>query len=110
MGGATALVLDASQAFVHYIYDDNGNPRWMIASVNPQSASATNLRLFQYTGYCAVCADTGVVNDDVGQFTRNFSSESSVNWTLNYSLNTPLSGSINRSDAASKLTAPLVCQ
>jgi len=110
VGGASALVLDTSQAFVHYIYDATGSPRWMIATVDPQSSSATNLRLFQYRGYCAVCADTGVEIDDVGQFTRNFSSQSSVNWRLNYSLLAPLNGTINRSDNAGKLTAPLACQ
>ncbi len=110
VGGASVLVNATSQAFVHYIYDDKGDPRWLIASPDPQSPTSQEMALLQFAGYCAVCDDTGVTLDTVGVFSREFSDESNVSWTLDYLLNAPLSGSINRTDEAVKLTVPIQCQ
>jgi hypothetical protein len=66
--------------------------------------------LWQYGGFCAVCSDLPLTTDTVGLFTREFTSESAMNWNLDYVLKAPLSGSINRSDDTSKLTTPVVCE
>jgi hypothetical protein len=57
-----------------------------------------------------VCAETAVSIETVGLFTREFDSEASMTWNLDYVLNTPLNGSIERLDDTIKLTAPIACQ
>jgi len=57
-----------------------------------------------------VCPEKPVTIETVGLFTRNFDSEQSMTWSLDYVLNAPLSGSIDRPDDTIKLTAPIACQ
>ena len=109
VGGATAVVNATSQAFLHYIYDDSGVPVWLMAAPSPQSATATELNLLQWSGYCAFCTGDAPTNQTVGLFTREFSSETTANWTLDYVFAPPLSGSVTRTEDASKLTAQLAC-
>ncbi len=110
VGGATVVVNDVSQGFVHYIFDDSGRPVWLIGTPEPQSGTEPESTLLQFSGFCAVCSDSPITIDSVGLFTREFTSESSMNWNLDYVLKTPLSGSINRSDDTSKLTTPVSCE
>jgi len=110
LGGATAVVNATSQAFVHYIYDDHGQPVWLIGSPEPQSPSIREMRLLQFGGYCAVCSENEITIETVGMFTRDFASEDKLSWNLNYVLNAPLSGSVDRTDEAEKLTLRLACQ
>lgn len=110
VGGATVAVPAGAQAFLHYIYDDNGNPVWLLGVPEPQSATAVESPLSQYGGFCAVCAEKVITVDPVGLFTRTFTNEDSMTWNLDYVLKSPLGGTINRSDDTSKLTAPAVCQ
>jgi hypothetical protein len=110
VGGSTVVVNELSQAFVHYIYDDSGRPVWLIGAPNPQSATATEASLLQFSGFCAVCSETAITIDEVGLFTRDFLSESNSTWNLNYVLDAPLGGTIDRTDDTIKLTAPVACQ
>jgi hypothetical protein len=68
--------------------------------------------LSQLTGFCAVCAGTAedIGVEPVGVFTRDYASEESMTWNLDYVLKSPLGGSINRTDPSFKLTAPIACQ
>jgi subtilisin family serine protease len=110
VGGATVAVIANAQAFLHYIYDESGNPVWLLGVPEPQSPTAVESPLSQYAGFCAVCAEKEVKVDPVGLFTRDFASEDSMSWNLNYVLKSPLGGTIDRSDDTSKLTATAVCQ
>ena len=110
VGGATVVVNGTSQAFVHYIFDDSGRPVWLIGTPEPQSPTEPESSLLQFGGFCAVCSDLPLTIDTVGLFTRDFTSESSMNWNLDYVLKTPLSGAIDRSDDTTKLTTPVVCE
>jgi hypothetical protein len=116
VGGATVVVNGTSQAFVHYIFDDSGRPVWLIGTpeplspTEPQSPTEPESALLQFSGFCSVCSDLPLTNVMVGLFTREFTSESSMNWNLDYVLKAPLSGSINRSDDTSKLTIPVTCE
>jgi hypothetical protein len=65
--------------------------------------------MLQFTGYCAVCADTGVSYSSMGVLTREFSSETAGSWTLDYLFQPPLSGSVERTDSIVKLTSRLDC-
>jgi len=104
------VVNGTSQAFVHYIFDDSGRPVWLIGTPEPQSPTEPESTLLQFSGFCAVCSERPLTEDPVGLFTRDFTSESNMNWNLDYVLKTPLSGSINRPDDTSKLTTPVACE
>jgi len=110
VGGATVVVNGSSQAFVHYIFDDSGRPVWMIGTPEPQSPTEPESTLLQFSGFCAVCSESELTIDSVGVFTRDFTSESNMDWNLDYLLKAPLSGSINRSDETSKLTDTVACE
>jgi hypothetical protein len=45
----------------------------------------------------------------VGLLERQFASENDGTWTLDYLLNPPLSGSVQRQDSIVKLTATIAC-
>jgi hypothetical protein len=105
------LVNKASQAFVHYIYNDKGTSAWLIGADDAnQSPTGRVVPLLQFSGYCAVCAVSPIVIETVGEFTRDFADEDNLTWTLDYSFVAPVSGTIDRTDDAGKLTVPLICQ
>jgi hypothetical protein len=110
VGGATVVVNEASQAFVHYIFDDHGRPVWLIGTPEPQRSTASESTLSQFSGYCAVCDEDELTIDTVGLFTRDFVSEDSMTWNLNYLLLPPLSGSVDRTDDTAKLSARVACE
>jgi subtilisin family serine protease len=110
VGGASGLVNGTSQAFIHFIYDDDGNPRWLLTSPSPQSPTATEMPMLQFKGFCAVCNETAIPGPEtVGVFSRDFADENLMTWTLDYVFNPPLSGSVKRTDEAEKLTLRLDC-
>lgn len=109
LGGATVIVNSGSQAFIHYIYDAEGAPVWLIGSPSPQSATAEESVLKQLGGFCPTCAETPITTADVGVFSREFQSEERQTWTLNYALQAPLLGSVERTDETGKLTVKLSC-
>jgi subtilisin family serine protease len=110
VGGATVVVNGTSQAFVHYIFDDRGRPVWLIGTPEPQSPTEVLSSLMQRGGYCAVCAEDELTIDSVGLFTRDFTSEETMTWNLDYVLLSPLSGSVNRTDVTTKLTSQVACE
>jgi subtilisin family serine protease len=111
VGGASVVVDPASQGYVHYIYDDEGNPTWLTAGgVINGIPAGEDLVLSQWSGYCPVCTKTDWSYEDIGTFTADYQDEDSMTWTQDYVLLPPLSGSINRTDDTSKLTTPVACQ
>jgi hypothetical protein len=110
VGGATVVVNAASQAFVHYIFDDQGRPVWLIGTPEPQSPDERESTLLQFEGDCAVCSENPVTAESVGLFTRDFSTDSEMSWNLNYVLNPPLSGSVDRTDTTYKFTSTVACE
>ena len=111
LGGASMQMNVGDQGHIHYLFDDVGNPRWLLAFLGDvQPPEANEMPINQFTGYCAVCTESDVSFDPVGVFTRTFSDESTASWTLDYLLNAPLSGSVIRTDSVVKLTNTLVCE
>lgn len=111
LGGASVIVNSTSQAYLHFVYDDDGNPRWLLTALSPQSPTTRSMSLLQFQGYCAVCNEvTKPAPVNVGTFTRDYIDESRMNWVLDYSLKAPLSGVVNRKDLVAKLTKRLDCQ
>ena len=110
VGGTSVMVNAATQGYLHYIYDGQGNPTWLLgAGVNAGLPNA-EVPLLQFSGYCAVCSGDTPTNQEVGLFTLDYTDEASATWNLNYVLADPLGGTVNRTDDTDKLTVPLVCQ
>jgi subtilisin family serine protease len=113
LGGASVLVNAITQSQIHYLYDGLGIPRWLYVQdlQNPEPTNS-EIPMFQFHGYCAVCEAAPVDYDrePVGVLNRSFDSETSGSWTLDYLFNSPLSGSASRTDQINKLTDTLDCQ
>jgi hypothetical protein len=110
LGGATVLVYESAQAQVHYLFDANGEPRWILAADDAnQSATATEIPLLQFKGFCAVCTPVAVTFTTIGKVKRTFTSQKEGSWTLDFDLASPLSQSINRTDSIKKLSDTLPC-
>ena len=105
-GGASIAMNGNVQAQTHYIYDDQGNPRWLLA---PALLSSETITLSQYSGFCPNCS--GSISDQaVGTVTRDFDTEDSGGWTLDYLLAPPLSADVQRTDNAQRLSSSAACQ
>ena len=102
------VVNGSSQGYVHYLYDSLGRPVWLNGA-DGSDPDAREISLLQWSGFCAVCTGPAPTFETVGMFTRDYASETSMTWNLDYVLNSPLSGSVNRTDDTGKITTPLVC-
>jgi subtilisin family serine protease len=109
VGGASVLVNDSAQGYLHYIYDANGSPVWLQAADTLVGLPHTETALMQYSGYCAVCTGDVPTSRAVGVFTMDYVDDQNAGWNLDYLLLPPLSGSVKRSDVVAKLTVPLPC-
>jgi subtilisin family serine protease len=110
VGGASVLTNEESQGYLHYIYDAQGKPVWLLGASESDGLPHAELPLLQYSGYCAVCEGPEPSNQQVGVFTLDYADESHAEWRLNYALVSPLTASVDRIDAVEKLTVPLNCQ
>lgn len=111
LGGASVLVNATTQSQIHYLFDDAGMPRWLVAQdINSPAPTNPEMPMLQFSGYCAVCQASGVSFSTVGVLGRSFTSETLGSWTLDYLLESPLSGSAERTDQISKLTDRFDCQ
>ena len=110
LGGATVVVNGTSQAFIHYIFDGLGRPVWLIGSPSPQSPTEQEMSLSQLGGFCAVCSADAITSKSVGMFSREFATEDAQSWNLDYVLQSPLSGSVDRTDETEKLTVRQDCE
>jgi len=110
LGGASVLVTAETQAQIHYLFDDDGVPRWLFAQ-DPAQPEPTHpeLPMLQFRGYCAVCEGEAPSYEDMGVLVRSFTSETTGSWTLDYLMQAPLSGSAQRTDQIVKLTDTLEC-
>jgi hypothetical protein len=66
--------------------------------------------MLQFNGYCAVCTAAPVSFRTVGLVERTFTDENNGSWTLDYLMQAPLSGSVQRTDQITKLTDTLECR
>ena len=82
LGGASVLVNSITQSQIHYLFDEDGMPRWLFAQdpVNDDPLDP-EIPILQFSGYCAVCAPADVGFVEVGTLDRSFGSETSGSWT-----------------------------
>ena len=111
LGGASIVVNALTQAQIHYLFDEVGMPRWLfVQDLDDPAPTNPEIPMLQFSGYCAVCAKTSVASQPVGVVERSFSSQTAGSWTLNYLFDSPLSGSVERTDQIVKLTHTIVCE
>ncbi|MBT8055339.1 MAG: hypothetical protein KJO72_00225, partial [Gammaproteobacteria bacterium] len=110
-GGASILVNDLTQAQIHYLFDENGEPRWLFAQ-DPENNDPLDpeIPILQFRGFCAVCEPAEVDFERVGTLGRGFDSETSGFWILDYSFDAPPSGTVERTDEVIRLTDPIECE
>jgi hypothetical protein len=109
LGGASVLVNSSSQAQIHYLFDAQGAPRWLIAANDGnQSPTDRDIAMLQFRGFFPNGFGS-VSYAPAGLVTRDFDSESTGSWTLDYVLLDPLAGDAQRTEDIYKLTAPLPC-
>ncbi len=111
LGGASIVVNSVTQAQIHYLFDAVGMPRWLVAQdlADPSPLNG-ELPILQFNGYCAVCDPAPVSFETVGMLERSFGNETQGSWTLDYLFQSPLDGSVERTDQVIKLTDTLGCQ
>jgi hypothetical protein len=108
LGGASVVVNAQNQAQIHYLFDADGQPRWLLAAAD---SAAPTLDLLQFSGFCAVCSPVEPAGPVVaGTLDRSFSGETTGNWTLDYAFAAPLAGTVRRTDPIYKLTHRTVCE
>ncbi len=111
LGGASVIINASTQAQIHYLFDSLGLPRWLVAQdlAEPAPTNA-DLPMLQFHGYCAVCTAASVGYTEMGTVQRSFSNDSTGSWTLDYLMQAPLSGDVQRTDSIQKLTDTLPCE
>ena len=109
LGGASVLVNGSTQGQIHYLYDASGVPRWLqAASDEVVLPTDREIPMQQFYGFCPNCMGD-VYSTEVGLLTRDFNSETTGSWTLNYLLEAPLQGDVNRTENTFKLSTTLAC-
>ncbi len=109
LGGASVLVNATSQAQIHYLFDSQGDPRWLIAANDGnQSPTDPDITMLQFSGFFPNGFGS-VTYSPAGLVSRDFDTESTGSWTLDYVMLEPLVGEANRTENIYKLTAPLPC-
>ena len=105
--GLNTFTQGGVEAYVPYVYDERGNPRWVIAVADLPNNGVIALQ--QFNGQCPDCAfapGNGVV---VGSLTRSFSSPRLGRGRFALQLAAPLIGGANTDAPIARLTDDLPC-
>lgn len=105
--GLNTFTMNGVEAYVPYLYDSAGNPRWVIALANLPNNGV--IPLSQFIGPCPDCAffpGSGVV---IGTFTRSFTSQRTGQGRYQLTLAAPLVGSATTDAPIARLTDDLAC-
>ncbi len=104
LGGASVLA-DVNQAFIHYLYDGDGRPRWLLAAGGFET---DEMVLEQFSGYCPTCSGS-VSSESVGVLEVTFDDNTEGEWSLDYEFLPPASGGDQRTESIIKLSDNLAC-
>jgi len=108
LGGATVSVFTSAQSHIHYLFDGQGRPRYLLAADDKnQSSDATTLPMNQYEAYCATCPEAPLKASVVGSFTRNFANGSNGSWTFDY---VAWGQTVKRTDQIVRISDSLQCE
>ena len=117
--GASVHIAPGLEFVPFFIYDDLGQPRWVLGTHGAPSlaniAPATN-PLSQLFGFCPTCSYSGTTQRAAGSYALKMdaiprlTADITGTVTLNASLQTPLIGSFNQSGDFALLTGKKPCQ
>ncbi len=54
---------------IAYLYDGDGQPRWLLGTANITDESAITIDMFQYSGYCRTCQPIPISSEIAGTIT-----------------------------------------
>lgn len=93
-----------------YLYDGQGNPRWLAGEKAGFSAADTPIPLSQTRGFCPLCDRAGNPSrSNAGTMTRRFAGNRISGLALNAQFAAPLSGTWVQDRPVSLLTEPSPC-
>ncbi len=90
-----------------YVYDDMGNPRWLLGSAN---SSDSSVPLLQYSGFCPTCAFVAATSTSAGSMLRSYSNNNEAVQSVSASFVNGVPGGWSSSRGTAKLTRDVPCQ
>lgn len=94
-GGVTMIITPFAQGYTRYFYDDSGRGRWVSGTEQGTILDSTSGDILQFSGACPYCQPVTPVERVVGTYSHDFSSDTTASQTINFSLQSPLSGGLN---------------
>jgi subtilisin family serine protease len=105
--GFSVLSLDRIEVQLAYVYDDAGNPRWVLGSREPFGASTLDMR--QFRGFCPQCAAVATSSRFAGTLVRNYANVSAGSAALELVFADGVAGAWRSDLPTLMLSAPLDC-
>jgi hypothetical protein len=106
--GFDALVIPGQQFDAFYLYDDGGNPRWVVGAQGPFAASAT-VPMLQASGFCPLCAWQALTTQAAGSLTVAYANATGGQLSAAITLQAPLSGRWSFDQPIARLTGAAGC-
>lgn len=105
--GLNTFTMNGVEAYVPYLYDDRGNPRWVIALSNLPNNGV--IPMLQFDGQCPDCAFEPGSGVPAGTLTRRFSTPRLGQGRFQIQLAPPLAGGASTDSPIARLTDDLAC-
>lgn len=105
--GFSVLTLASTEVEVAYLYDGQGNPRWLYGQNSPFGSGS--FALTQYTGFCPLCAYAAIQGRSAGTLTRTLANARSGSAAVSATFLAPVAGAWSTSQPTAKLTDDLGC-
>ncbi len=106
--GGSSVEYGNSKTLIHYIYDDNGEPRWVISGGNASPAPAREA--WEFRGYCPTCSFVQPTYTTVGTITQTYSSATAGSQILDFTLQAPNNSVFDRTMDVFRLSGAIECQ
>lgn len=106
--GASVLTLGRTEVEIAYLYDRDGNPRWLYGQVSP--FGIPSIPLSQFSGFCPSCAYRAPTSTVVGALNRSFDNPRSGHAVVDAILVPPLAGNWFSNQDIEKLTVDTSCR
>ncbi len=106
--GGSSVEYGVTEALIHYIYDDSGEPRWVISG--SEVAPAPAREAWEFRGYCPTCNFVQPTYTEIGTVTQSYSSDAEGSQTLDFTLLPPNNSVFDRTMDVFRLSGPITCQ
>ncbi len=105
--GYSVLTLGRTEVQIAYLYDADGNPRWLYGQASPFGVDT--LPLLQLQGFCPTCSYSAPTSDTAGTIQRRYTDVHTGHERLQVDFLAPLSGHWLTDQDTVKLTTDLIC-